>query len=60
MGLCLADSLLSSAARAMAEGSRIIGNFDGSDLRNRFHAWWYHGYNNAFTYADHRGDWGKH
>lgn len=36
MALCIADSLL------------CCGCFDGIDLRQRFHLWVYHGYNNAF------------
>lgn len=36
MALCLADSLL------------CCGGFDGLDLRQRFHLWIQHGYNNAF------------
>jgi len=36
MALCLADSLL------------CCGGFDGLDLRQRFHLWINHGYNNAF------------
>jgi len=36
MALCLADSLL------------CCGGFDGLDLRQRFHLWNEHGYNNAF------------
>jgi len=40
MGLCLADSLLSKE------------QFDGVDLRVRFHWWWNAGYCNAFGYDD--------
>jgi len=36
MALCIADSLL------------CCGEFDGLDLRQRFHLWVNHGYNNAF------------
>merc|ERR1712224_570365 len=36
MGLCLADTLLSR------------GNYSGSDVRIRYHNWWFRGYNNAF------------
>eukprot|EP00040_Diaphanoeca_grandis_P015921 m.81866 g.81866 ORF g.81866 m.81866 type:complete len:567 (-) comp25461_c0_seq1:46-1746(-) len=46
MGLCIADSLLSSAKLDQA--------FDGSDLRARFHAWWFRGYNNAFPFDNSR------
>ena len=42
MGLCMADSLLS------------LNKYDGSDIRIRFHNWWYHGYNNAFRFNDQR------
>ena len=28
-------------------------------LRCRFHAWWFHGYNNAFAHAAHRGEYGR-
>jgi len=44
MGLCLADSLLAT-------------NFqlDPLDLMLRFYAWWYLGYNNAFSLDDARG-----
>ena len=38
MGLCLADSLLMNK------------EWDPHDLMNRFLAWWYLGYNNAFRY----------
>ena len=27
--------------------------------RCRFHAWWFHGYNNAFAHATHRGEYGR-
>jgi ADP-ribosyl-[dinitrogen reductase] hydrolase len=50
MGLCLADSLLSTW-RNHGDGT----DFDGSDVRARFHAWWYHGLNNAFAEDDRRG-----
>mmetsp|Transcript_33600 Transcript_33600/g.88246 ORF Transcript_33600/g.88246 Transcript_33600/m.88246 type:complete len:551 (-) Transcript_33600:159-1811(-) len=50
MGLCLADSLLASFCRDPA-----TSEFDGSDTRARFHAWWYHGYNNAFAEDTRRG-----
>mmetsp|Transcript_44654 Transcript_44654/g.126312 ORF Transcript_44654/g.126312 Transcript_44654/m.126312 type:complete len:608 (-) Transcript_44654:233-2056(-) len=36
MGLCLADSLLAR------------DSYDGSDVRVRYHNWWFRGYNNAF------------
>jgi ADP-ribosyl-[dinitrogen reductase] hydrolase len=36
MGLCLADTLLTR------------GRYDGSDVRVRYHNWWFRGYNNAF------------
>ncbi len=38
MGLCLADSLLATH-----------GEFQPLDLMQRFLAWWYFGYNNAFA-----------
>ena len=60
MGLCLADSLLHSAARSQSEkGHAEVDTLDGSDLRCRFHAWWFHGYNNAFARAAHRGEYGR-
>ena len=40
MGLCLADSLLAASTRGVV--------FDGSDLRARFHSWWFHGYCTPF------------
>ena len=30
-----------------------------SIFRCRFHAWWFHGYNNAFAHAGHRGEYGR-
>lgn len=36
MGLCVADSLLKFC------------EYRGTDVRKRFHAWWYRGYNNTF------------
>jgi ADP-ribosylglycohydrolase len=36
MGLCLADSLLAH------------NGYNGSDARERYHAWWHHGYNTPF------------
>eukprot|EP00927_Polykrikos_kofoidii_P062538 TRINITY_DN57354_c0_g1_i1.p1 TRINITY_DN57354_c0_g1~~TRINITY_DN57354_c0_g1_i1.p1 ORF type:complete len:686 (-),score=100.59 TRINITY_DN57354_c0_g1_i1:26-2083(-) len=42
MGLCLADSLLAR------------GTYDGSDVRVRYHNWWFRGYNNAFGNDDSR------
>lgn len=33
---CMADSLIECL------------QYDGSDARKRYHAWWYHGYNNSF------------
>mmetsp|Transcript_17401 Transcript_17401/g.35535 ORF Transcript_17401/g.35535 Transcript_17401/m.35535 type:complete len:537 (+) Transcript_17401:150-1760(+) len=48
MGLCLADSLISKG-----------GTYDGSDVRCRYHTWWFHGYNNAFRLdADREGSVG--
>lgn len=41
MGLCLADSLLENQG------------YNGSDVRVKFHNWWFRGYNNAFG-NDHR------
>eukprot|EP00732_Lithocolla_globosa_P002481 Lithocolla_globosa_v1_NODE_1643_length_2424_cov_8.280287.p1 type:complete len:387 gc:universal NODE_1643_length_2424_cov_8.280287:1164-2324(+) len=43
MGLCVADSLL------------FCRELQGSDLRSRFHSWWFHGYNNAFRNDPDRG-----
>eukprot|EP00300_Choanocystis_sp_HF-7_P002968 c12242_g1_i2.p1 GENE.c12242_g1_i2~~c12242_g1_i2.p1 ORF type:complete len:405 (+),score=66.64 c12242_g1_i2:85-1299(+) len=42
MALCLADSLL------------YRNGYDGTDLRTRFHCWWFRGYNNAFSYDESR------
>ena len=42
MGVCLADSVL----KCRQEGNASL--IDGSDLRSRFHAWWFHGYGSAF------------
>ena len=42
MALCLADSLL------------VKQGYDGSDLRVRWHMWWFHGYCNAFRYDEQR------
>eukprot|EP00732_Lithocolla_globosa_P003791 Lithocolla_globosa_v1_NODE_3186_length_1738_cov_3.635769.p1 type:complete len:387 gc:universal NODE_3186_length_1738_cov_3.635769:1172-12(-) len=36
MGLCVADSLT------------VTRGYDGSDIRIRFHNWWFHQYNNGF------------
>merc|ERR1719473_640963 len=44
MGLCMADSLL--ACRA----------YNGSDMRVRFHNWWFQGYNNAFRLDETRSE----
>jgi len=46
MGLCLADTLLAR------------GCYDGSDVRVRFHNWWFRGYNNAFGNDDRIGSVG--
>eukprot|EP00392_Amoebophrya_sp_AT5.2_P017774 g18186.t1 len=43
MGLCIADSLLRSAAGGAGEVE-----FDGADMRCRFWHWWNSGYNNSF------------
>lgn len=51
MGLCLADSLLASFR---ADPTATGNPFDGSDVRARFHSWWYHGYNNAFAADEER------
>eukprot|EP00759_Apiculatamorpha_spiralis_P035478 PhF_6_TR36202/c0_g1_i1/m.52803 len=42
MSLCVADSLLA------------CGTYIGGDCRARFHAWWEHGYNNAFRFDKER------
>ena len=66
MALCLADSLLYSAARNQAHSdndqpgakrqksdqgeNKFSNQYNGSDLRARFYAWWNHGYCNAFRF----------
>ena len=44
MGFCIADSLI------------VRKEYDGSDMRVRFHNWWAGGYNNAFRNDKVRGD----
>jgi len=46
MGFCLVDTLLAR------------GSYDGSDVRVRFHNWWFRGYNNAFGNAQRTGSVG--
>lgn len=44
MGFCIADSLI------------VRREYDGSDMRVRFHNWWTGGYNNAFRNDKARGE----